>query len=55
MAAMYNTQLILDRYRKFQMVAKNNKELAAFRIKVDNFCGKTKNCSKKLQKSGAHW
>jgi hypothetical protein len=53
--ALYNTQPVLDRYRKLQMVPMNNKELAAFWNKVDNFCSKTKNWSKKSQKSSAHW
>jgi hypothetical protein len=52
---LYNTQLVLDRYIKLQTVPMNNEELAAFRNKVDNFCDKTKNWSKKSQKSGAHW
>jgi hypothetical protein len=33
----------------------NNKELAAFKSKVEHFCGKTKNWSKKSQKSSATW
>jgi hypothetical protein len=33
----------------------NNEELAAFKSKVENFCGKTKNWSKKSQKSSATW
>jgi hypothetical protein len=45
--AMYNTQPVLDRYRKLQTVPMNNEELAAFKIKVEKFCGKTKNWSKK--------
>jgi hypothetical protein len=44
--ALYNTQPILDRYRKLQTVPMNNKELAAFKNKVEIFCGKTKNWSK---------
>jgi hypothetical protein len=52
---LYNTQPVLDRYRKLQTVPMNNEELAAFQNKVDNFCDKTKNWSKKSQKSGAHW
>jgi hypothetical protein len=53
--ALYNTQPILDRYRKLQTVPMNNEELATFKIKVEIFCGKTKNWSKKSQKSGATW
>jgi hypothetical protein len=52
---LYNIQPVLDRYRKLQTVPMNNEELATFRNKVDNFCDITKNWSKKLQKSGAHW
>jgi hypothetical protein len=33
----------------------NNEELAAFKSKVEIFCGKTKNWSKKSQKSSATW
>ena len=33
----------------------NNKELAAFKSKVEIFCIKTKNWSKNLQKSSAIW
>jgi hypothetical protein len=53
--ALYNLQLVLDRYRKLQMVPMNNEELAAFRNKVDHFCNITKNWSKKSQKSSATW
>jgi hypothetical protein len=53
--ALYNIQSVLDKYRKLQTVPMNNEELAAFKIKVENFCGKTKNWSKKSQKSGATW
>jgi hypothetical protein len=53
--ALYNTQLVLDRYRKLQTVPMNNEELAAFKSKVENFYGKTKNWSKKSQKSSATW
>jgi hypothetical protein len=48
--ALYNTQPVLDKYRKLQTVPMNNKELAAFKSKVEHFCGKTKNWSKKSQK-----
>jgi hypothetical protein len=47
MDVLYNTQLVLDRYRKLQTVPMNNEEFLAFKIKVENFCGKTKNWSKK--------
>jgi hypothetical protein len=53
--ALYNTQPILDKYRKLQTVPMNNEELAAFKSKVENFCGKTKNWLKKLQKSSTTW
>jgi hypothetical protein len=53
--ALYNTQPVLDRYRKVQTVPMNNEELAAFRNKMDNFCDIMKNWSKKLLESGAHW
>jgi hypothetical protein len=53
--ALYNTQPILDRYRKLQTVPMNNEELAAFKSKVEIFCGKTKNWSKKSQKSSTTW
>jgi hypothetical protein len=53
--ALYNTQPVLDRYRKLQTMLINNEELAAFKNKVEIFCGKTKNWSKKSQKSGATW
>jgi hypothetical protein len=51
--ALYNTQPVLDKYRKLQTVPMNNEELAAFKNKMEHFCGKTKNWSKKLQKSSA--
>jgi hypothetical protein len=51
--ALYNTQPVLDKYRKLQTVPMNNEKLVAFKIKVEIFCGKTKNWSKKSQKSGA--
>jgi hypothetical protein len=51
---LYNTQLVLDRYRKLQAVPMNNKEFYAFKSKVEIFCGKTKNWSKKSQKSSMH-
>jgi hypothetical protein len=51
---LYNTTPVLDKYRKLQPVPMSNKELAAFQNKVDRFCDKTKNWSKKSQKSGAH-
>jgi hypothetical protein len=47
MDVLYNTQLVLDKYKKLQTVPMNNKELAAFKNKVEIFCGKTKNWSKK--------
>jgi hypothetical protein len=53
--ALYNTKPVLDRYIKLQTVPMNNEELAAFKNKVEIFCGKMKNWSKKLQKSGATW
>jgi hypothetical protein len=53
--ALYNTQPVLDRYRKLQTVPMNNEELATFKSKVEIFCGKTKNWSKKSQKSSATW
>jgi hypothetical protein len=49
--ALYNLQLVLDRYRKLQTVPMNNEELVAFRTKVEHFCDITKNWSKKSQKS----
>jgi hypothetical protein len=52
---LYNTQPVLDRYKKLQTMPMNHEELAAFKIKVETFCGKTKNWSKKSQKSGATW
>jgi hypothetical protein len=52
---LYNLQPVLDKYRKLQMVPMNNEELAAFKSKVEYFCGKTKNWSKKSQKSSATW
>jgi hypothetical protein len=52
---LYNTAPILDKYKKLQLVPMSQEELAAFQNKVDNFCDKTKNWSKKSQKSGAHW
>jgi hypothetical protein len=45
--ALYNTQPILDRYRKLPTVSMNNEELATFKSKAEFFCGKTKNWSKK--------
>jgi hypothetical protein len=51
---LYNTAPVLDKYMKLQQVPMSQEELAAFRNKVDNFCDKTKNWSKKSQKSGAH-
>jgi hypothetical protein len=53
--ALCNTQPVLDKYRKLQTVPMNNKELAAFKSKVEHFCGKMKNWSKKSQKSSATW
>jgi hypothetical protein len=53
--ALYNTQPVLDRYRKLQTVPMNNEGLAAFKSKVENFCSKKKNWSKKLQKSSKTW
>jgi hypothetical protein len=53
--ALYNLQPVLDKYRKLQTVPMNNKELATFKSKVEIFCGKTKNWSKKSQKSSMHW
>jgi hypothetical protein len=44
---LYNTQPVLDKYRKLQTMPMNNEELAAFKNKVEHFCGKTKNWSKK--------
>ena len=52
---LYNTQRVLDRYRKLQTVPMNNKELATFKSKVEDFCGKTNNWSKKLQKNSTTW
>jgi hypothetical protein len=52
---LYNTQPVLNRYRKLQTVPMNNEELVAFKNKVEIFCGKTKNWSKKSQKSSATW
>jgi hypothetical protein len=45
--ALYNTALVLDRYRKLQLVPMSLEGLVAFLNKVDNFCDKTKNWSKK--------
>jgi hypothetical protein len=53
--ALYNTQPVLDKYMKLQTVPMNNKELAAFKSNVENFCGKMKNWLKKSQKSIATW
>jgi hypothetical protein len=53
--ALYNLQRVLDRYRRLQTVPMNNKELAAFRNKVNNFCDLMKNWSKKSQKNSATW
>jgi hypothetical protein len=53
--ALYNLQPVLDKYRKLQTVPMNNKELAAFRTKVEHFCDITKNWSKKSQKSSTTW
>jgi hypothetical protein len=53
--ALYNTQPVLDRYRKLQTMPMDNEKLATFKIKVQNFCGKAKNWSKKSLKSGATW
>jgi hypothetical protein len=53
--ALYNTQPGLDKYRKLQTVPMNNEELVAFKSTVEHFCGKTKNWSKKSQKSSATW
>ena len=53
--ALYNTQPVFDKYKKLQTVLMNNKELVAFKSKVENFCSKTKNWSKKSQKSSATW
>jgi hypothetical protein len=44
---LYNTQPVLDMYKKLQTVPTNNEELAAFKNKVENLCSKTKNWSKK--------
>jgi hypothetical protein len=52
---LYNTQPVFDKYKKLQTVPMNNEELAAFKSKVEHFCGKTKNWSKKSQKSSATW
>jgi hypothetical protein len=38
--ALYNTQPVLDRYRKLQTVPMNNEELAAFKSKVEIFVAK---------------
>ena len=51
---LYNTQLVLKRYRKLQTVP-INKELVAFWNKVNNFYGITKIRSKKSQKNSATW
>ena len=53
--ALYNTQLVLNRYRKLQTVPMSNEELAAFQNKVDNFCDVMMNWLKKFQKSSAYW
>ena len=55
MDALYNTQPVLNRYRKLQTVPMNNEELAAFKSKVEIFCSKMKNWSKKLQKNSTIW
>ena len=55
MDVLYNTQLVLDRYRKLQTVPMNNKELVALKNKVEIFCSKMKNWSKKSQKGGSIW
>jgi hypothetical protein len=38
--ALYNTQPVLDKYRKLQTVPMNNKKLAAFKNKMENFAAK---------------
>ena len=50
---LYNTQPLLNKYMKLQTMPMNNEELAAFKSKVENFCNKTKNWSKKSQKNSA--
>jgi hypothetical protein len=52
---LYNTQPVLNMYRELQTVPMNNEEMAAFKSKVEHFCGKMKNWSKKSQKSSATW
>ena len=53
--ALHNTLPVLEWFRKLQTVPMNNKELAAFKSKVEIFCGKIKKWSKISQKSSATW
>jgi hypothetical protein len=43
---LYNTQPVLDRYKKLQTVPMNNKELATFKSKVEIIWWQNKNWSK---------
>jgi hypothetical protein len=51
--ALYNTEPVLEKYRKFQERPLNQMQLLAFRTKVSNFFEITNNWSKRLQKSVA--
>jgi Protein tyrosine and serine/threonine kinase len=53
--ALYNTQPVLQKYRKQQDQPMNDEELAAFNNKVANFCEMTKSWSKKAQKTRNTW
>jgi hypothetical protein len=53
--ALYNTEPILEKYRKLQKQLLNEEQLIAFKTKVSNFIKKTKNWSKRSRKSAAHW
>ena len=48
--ALYNIVIVLKKCRKCQDVQLNQEQLAAFRTKVGNFSGTTKNQSKKSLK-----
>ena len=45
--ALHNTKPVLEKYREQQAMPMNDKELAAFKNKVESFCDIIKNWSKK--------
>jgi hypothetical protein len=52
---LYNTMLVLERYKKLQDVLINQEELVAFLTKVSSIWDIIKNWVEKLQKTATHW